>query len=400
MFCPQCGAELVEGTKFCSQCGAHVEDVMRVDETVRLEQAKDAFASEPTVATEAPTTVRAASQQQAGTHVNDPTVVRETPTIRRPAEHVQAPIPEAQPYVPSAQARLHEVHRRPHRDSDFSGLVGAFAAALAIAIISAIAFFVLRPLMSNNGAVAQDVAEQTEAAEQASDESAASAAEQPEVETGPKAALLTVSQVNTESYPEVVVYLNARDSEGVALANLNASSLALTEVDPAGNAYDTAVASVGSIGVDGSSYTVRYSSACRAKVGSYITVRLALTGSDYEGSVETTYQVLGSPTEQKQEEEQKRTISDGNYILPESDSRTYTAEELSGLSDTELELARNEIFARHGRGFKSQDLQEYFNSKSWYTKRYEPDEYDAIPSQLNSYESANVSLISQIEASR
>jgi len=57
----------------------------------------------------------------------------------------------------------------------------------------------------------------------------------------------------------------------------------------------------------------------------------------------------------------------GDYVLPGSDSRQYTKAELSDLSDYELFLARNEIFARHGYTFSSEDLKNYFSSKSWYT---------------------------------
>ena len=35
------------------------------------------------------------------------------------------------------------------------------------------------------------------------------------------------------------------------------------------------------------------------------------------------------------------------YILPDSDSRYYSASELAGLTDEQLVLARNEIYARH-----------------------------------------------------
>ena len=67
----------------------------------------------------------------------------------------------------------------------------------------------------------------------------------------------------------------------------------------------------------------------------------------------------------------------------------------------ELYLARNEIFARHGRGFKNQDLTDYFATKRWYTQTYTPEEFDAISSsQLNDYELKNVQTMYEIEQSR
>ena len=67
----------------------------------------------------------------------------------------------------------------------------------------------------------------------------------------------------------------------------------------------------------------------------------------------------------------------------------------------ELYLARNEIFACHGRGFKNQDLTDYFATKRWYTQTYTPEEFDAISSsQLNDYELKNVQTMYEIEQSR
>lgn len=95
-----------------------------------------------------------------------------------------------------------------------------------------------------------------------------------------------------------------------------------------------------------------------------------------------------------------KPTTSSEYVLPESDTRYYTRSELEKLSDEELKIADNEIFARHGRGFKSQDLQAHFNGCSWYTKKYEPEVYDAMPSQLNQYETANEQLLSQLRAER
>lgn len=91
-------------------------------------------------------------------------------------------------------------------------------------------------------------------------------------------------------------------------------------------------------------------------------------------------------------------ISPEEYILPECDTRVYTKEELSVLSAEELRLARNEIYARHGRIFSAEDLKNYFQSKSWYTPQYEGTEFDAKgDSILNEYEIANRNLIVELE---
>jgi serine/threonine-protein kinase len=51
----------------------------------------------------------------------------------------------------------------------------------------------------------------------------------------------------------------------------------------------------------------------------------------------------------------------GGTALAESD--------LTGLSPYELQLLRNAVFARHGRTFKTPELQRYFDSRSWYSPR-------------------------------
>ncbi len=85
------------------------------------------------------------------------------------------------------------------------------------------------------------------------------------------------------------------------------------------------------------------------------------------------------------------------YMLPDSSSRYYSYGELAGMSNWDLYIARNEIYARHGRGFVRQDLTNHFNAKSWYTKRYSPEQFDAMPSPLNAYESANVQTMLAVE---
>lgn len=62
-------------------------------------------------------------------------------------------------------------------------------------------------------------------------------------------------------------------------------------------------------------------------------------------------------------------------ILPESASRLLTEADLENLTQEDLRIARNEIYARHGRKFLDEGLQEYFNGKSWYNGTIEPDDF-------------------------
>jgi hypothetical protein len=57
----------------------------------------------------------------------------------------------------------------------------------------------------------------------------------------------------------------------------------------------------------------------------------------------------------------------GDEILPESDDRPLTNTDLEYMSNWELTLARNEIYARHGRPFTNPQIREYFEGKAWYS---------------------------------
>jgi hypothetical protein len=61
-----------------------------------------------------------------------------------------------------------------------------------------------------------------------------------------------------------------------------------------------------------------------------------------------------------------RARTQGGFLFPDSDRRYLGNADLAGLSKLELRLARNEIFARHGRFFKDQTLANYFSQFSWY----------------------------------
>jgi len=93
--------------------------------------------------------------------------------------------------------------------------------------------------------------------------------------------------------------------------------------------------------------------------------------------------------------------SGGDYIFPDSSNTYLTEAQVSGLSESELRYARNEIYARHGRKFSDADLQAYFNAKSWYTPIYEGEEFDQKQDTIfNDYEKTNVKLIASVEEAK
>ena len=92
--------------------------------------------------------------------------------------------------------------------------------------------------------------------------------------------------------------------------------------------------------------------------------------------------------------------SSSDYILPDSSARVYSASELQSYSQYELMLARNEIYARYGRGFNDQEIRQYFESKSWYHQKYTAEQFDSMASPLNSIEQQNVDTIYKVEHSK
>jgi hypothetical protein len=72
--------------------------------------------------------------------------------------------------------------------------------------------------------------------------------------------------------------------------------------------------------------------------------------------------------------------------------RLIGPKDLAGLSSSELDLLRNEIYARHGRRFSRKDLQSHFDHQSWYRPLYAPDEFPS--NLLTEIQRKNVEIIS------
>ncbi len=80
------------------------------------------------------------------------------------------------------------------------------------------------------------------------------------------------------------------------------------------------------------------------------------------------------------------------YVLPESNEKELSADELRDLGEDRLRIARNEIYARYGRSFQDEALAQYFQKKAWYCQSETID--DIV---LSETELANRDLILQAE---
>lgn len=83
------------------------------------------------------------------------------------------------------------------------------------------------------------------------------------------------------------------------------------------------------------------------------------------------------PKEDADKEDKNKEDKNKDYILPASNTKLLTSSDIAGLSLKELNYAKNEIYARHGRKFDSNELRTYFESKSWYEGKYSAADFDA-----------------------
>ena len=79
------------------------------------------------------------------------------------------------------------------------------------------------------------------------------------------------------------------------------------------------------------------------------------------------------------------------YEIPTSSILLLEPYHLENLSNNELWIARNEIYARHGKVFQNEYLNSYFQSCSWYEAK--ADKTEITERELNEVEIANLKLI-------
>lgn len=117
-----------------------------------------------------------------------------------------------------------------------------------------------------------------------------------------------------------------------------------------------------------------------------ITISAYPTNAQYNGN--TIYEITGM------------TYYDAeDYIIPDSGTRLLTKDDIAGLTKEQLALARNEIYARHGRTFQMAEFRDYFIKKSWYNENSNYN-YDNEGSNLNEIEAKNVVFLLSAENSR
>ncbi|MHB7978243.1 hypothetical protein CF067_04475 [Clostridium sporogenes] len=85
------------------------------------------------------------------------------------------------------------------------------------------------------------------------------------------------------------------------------------------------------------------------------------------------------------------------YIVPQSNQRYLTEDELKNYDKYTLDLIRNEIYARYGYAFKEEPFKSYFSNKNLYVK---DESFKGADSELNNYELKNIKLLLELSSKK
>jgi hypothetical protein len=85
-------------------------------------------------------------------------------------------------------------------------------------------------------------------------------------------------------------------------------------------------------------------------------------------------------------------IAPTGFVFPDSDTQEIPDSEVEALTDEDLRMAINEIWARHGYIFRNKDILDYYRQFSWYEEKVPADEWDKNGQDyyLNDMEKKNI----------
>ncbi len=100
----------------------------------------------------------------------------------------------------------------------------------------------------------------------------------------------------------------------------------------------------------------------------------------------------------KSDDDNQDYYNENEFVFYDSDSRFISESEAESLSDDELYIAINEIYARRGYKFQDEYWKEYFESKSWYEGKYT--DQNEVALKFNEYEKENKDILAKIREQR
>lgn len=368
MFCTKCGAELEDGLEYCSACGARITPEQRAgnrvprDEGAPIEDAADV------------TTVIGGSSSQ-----------------ESPAPEVTAPIPAAMHTSAPDAARSPVPGPAPRRD-------GRLKVACAIAAV--IAGFALLGFLFWAFALGGLFSE-PEPVEPVPIEGSAAVEEDDAQE--PVALALSIDALDSSEYPHMTVdfTLSTADTHDLSLteegqevlSQLDDASFVVTDSLDGGEALSVQIEDFRLLDA-GSSWRIECTATDSVGAGTHILEVSLDPDTGYTASTSVQFMVTDADELAERPDE-----GAGTYLVPASSTREVDASDLEGLSDWELCLARNEIYARHGRMFNNAEIQAYFDGQDWYEPVFAPADFDER-AQLSDLELANIDTIYAYEQER
>lgn len=451
-FCTECGAELQKGAKFCTSCGHPVEqedsNESIADSPTGVISDTD-FASQPTVADSPTIPNQVVSDSSA-------------PTAQFNNQENTNPMPPVSSFVAGNTAKLpveetlKQTHNQPVTYSAQSSaqktgngkkialIAGAAVAVIIVVVLVAVFVFGVGSQQSNGSSATQTTTEsnqqivveltQSYSTQYGSQNSvtyptftfkypSSWSVSNELVTSRGETVELTSSDGVTVKYEQRAQSTSSSDS--VSLENMTkVADASFVPHQVQGSDYSdlgTFIVVSGNLDINGSDegtcYALVPASAMHSTMD--LDLRCGVPGFWYASTITFTCQPTGDLSAQTEQEliailasfSETQSVSSSNdsdedeatpitsdYVLPDSSTKTYSESELSELSNYELYIARNEIFARHGRMFNNEDLQTYFGSKSWYHPSIAPEDFS--DSLLNSTEKANVETMSKIENAR
>ena len=429
MFCMKCGNQLENGMRFCNKCGAPVEN------PPAAESAEPAFRAQQTAFIQ--------SDSAQGSY-------------QQPTQQMQQPYQPAQQYRQQYQQPAYVAPvavRPPAQQKSKKGLIiGIVAAVVAVAVVLVVLFVFPGVLKGDDSSGTQTANTQqptgsapggqgsqnetkpdpdSAPASSFNASEAESKARQAAVGAGKKVFTGTVHITNVydrakEVNPDAADQFQNDSSTKLAILELDSpttiearsggdmgklisrgdgKSLALNDPD-SWSAYDGKKISVAVHPAD-----MWYPSDIAGMLYTVTAKNVVVTAPLTESTADQAIQDAGTLTEetrqgiedaesaaQQQKQQQQQQNKNGDYVLADSGTHSYSRSELEKLSTHDLFLARNEIFARYGRQFVSEELQQYFGSKSWYHGTIAPGDFDE--SMLNETERHNVETMLAIEKDR
>ena len=108
-----------------------------------------------------------------------------------------------------------------------------------------------------------------------------------------------------------------------------------------------------------------------------------------EGPAETDAIQILDP--QAQQPSDPAAVGESGYILADSATRALTDADVTGLSYDDLQMAINEIYARHGRIFQTESINSHFASQPWYHGTLTAEEFDE--SVFSATEAENIQFL-------